>query len=155
MTSGQVIHRNSSVVFSLPREMLDYIARIKKDNTPNESVAFIFGTFDDFQGRVYFNAKKIRELKNVGQSPSYFEIDPFEHYKVLMEEQKNDLRLVAILHTHPGNQFVSPTDEQYMKNLSKFTKTCWLIAGEKEGVLDLGGYIFIEGKIFEVPINVR
>ena len=73
--------------------------------------------------------------------------------KTIRESEKAGLELLAVLHTHPGGQFVSGTDRVYIMNASRFTTLVWVIVGINEGIIELGAYMVLGGEIIEIPID--
>lgn len=100
-------------------------------------------------------AESFVECENVLHSTSAFELDPVEHYKHLVANEGLDL--VGIVHTHPGTQFVSPSDRRYMLGTASLARTCWVIAGSDAGGggIDIGAYIVDGRAIVPVPVAVR
>ncbi len=124
------------IFVSIPRNLVEEVGSIREESRPNEACALLFGTTCDTNDELLYDVTNMRQVENLLKSPIAFEVDP-----------------VAILHTHPGNQFVSGTDVRYMKNASRMTRFCWLIAGDGvDGKLEIGAYIVQNGTIRDIPI---
>jgi proteasome lid subunit RPN8/RPN11 len=141
------------IYVSMPRDFIDDIASIRAESKPNEACVLLFGVSRKSIDDHVFEIVTMRQVENVLASPVAFEMDPTSQYQVMQQEAKKERDLVGILHTHPGNQFVSAMDVKYMKNASRISRLCWLIAGDGfEGKLEIGAYIVDNGTIREIPI---
>ena len=141
-----------------PRRFLPEITRQRVNHHPEEACALVFGSMIIDENKQVFEIKEIHFTENILHSPSAFEIDPVDYYSIIKKEEENKNALVGILHTHPSNQFVSASDEKYMKNAAEHFKSaiCWLIAGDGENAgdgLDIGAYYVKSGTILQIPIS--
>ncbi|MBN2152285.1 MAG: Mov34/MPN/PAD-1 family protein [Candidatus Lokiarchaeota archaeon] len=140
----------------LPRDLVDEVGSIREEARPNEACALLFGTMLEREGEVVYDVASMRQVENVLQSPVAFEVDPVVQYQLMQQEEKQGRELVGILHTHPGNQFVSATDVRYMKSAARLARYCWLIAGDGvDGKLEIGAYVVSNGTIRDVPIEYK
>ena len=137
----------------VPVWMLDFTRKIMDDNQPNEACALVFGTTRKDSGELLIDIRAFREIKNLINSPSAFEIDPVEQFKIMEEERAGGNILIGILHTHPGSQFVSASDDFHIRNAGKISNLCWFIAGTREGQLEMGGYILVKDKIYSLELK--
>ncbi|NMC06977.1 MAG: M67 family metallopeptidase [Candidatus Lokiarchaeota archaeon] len=144
----------TGISVSMPRDFIEDIHVMREEARPHEACALLFGTMREINGHVEYEITRMRQVENVLASPVAFEVDPVIQYQIMMQEGQRGLELVGILHTHPGNQFVSATDVRYMKNASRMTRYCWLIAGDGvDGKLEVGAYIVSNGGIRDIPIT--
>jgi proteasome lid subunit RPN8/RPN11 len=141
---------------SIPSDLVDEVGSIREESRPNEACALLFGSMRETDGELVYDIGSMRQVENVLRSPVAFEVDPVVQYQIMMQEEKRGRELVGILHTHPGNQFVSATDVRYMKNASRMTRFCWLIAGDGiDGRLEIGAYVVVNGTIRDIPIMYK
>lgn len=141
-------------VVRFPDMFVDEASIMRQANIPNEACALLFGKIESDEQGQRIEIVAMRELENIKHSPVAFEIDPEVEYRVIVEEDAGGNDLVGILHTHPGAQFVSATDERYMKNAALVANMCWLIAGDGlNGDLEIGAYIIKSGMITRIAIE--
>ncbi|MHA1683464.1 MAG: Mov34/MPN/PAD-1 family protein [Promethearchaeota archaeon] len=140
-------------VVSLPLGSTTRIKGMRESAHPNEAVALMFGRAIDYQDRVFIYITEMTKIESILPSPSSFEIDPVDQFQAMEDAKSRELNLVGILHTHPGRQFVSASDEVYMRNADRFSRLCWIIAGEVEDMLEIGAYMMVEGEIREIPVD--
>jgi proteasome lid subunit RPN8/RPN11 len=141
------------IVVSLPTGLVDDVGSIREESRPNEACALLFGSMHEVKDQLVYEVTSMRQVENVLGSPVAFEVDPVVQYQIMSQEETRGRELVGILHTHPGNQFVSATDVRYMKNASRMSSFCWLIAGDGvDGKLEIGAYVVVNGTIRDVPI---
>ncbi len=141
------------IFVSIPRNLVEEVDSIREESRPNEACALLFGTMCDTNDELLYDVTSMRQVENLLKSPIAFEVDPVAQYQVMQQEERQGRGLIGILHTHPGNQFVSGTDVRYMKNASRMTRFCWLIAGDGvDGKLEIGAYIVQNGTIRDIPI---
>jgi proteasome lid subunit RPN8/RPN11 len=141
------------ILVSMPRGFIDDVRSIRDEARPNEACALLFGSMSEVKDRLVYDITSLRQVENVLESPVAFEVDPVVQYQIMVQEEKQGRELIGILHTHPGNQFVSVTDVRYMKNASRMTRFCWLIAGDGvDGKLEVGAYVVNNGTIRDIPI---
>jgi proteasome lid subunit RPN8/RPN11 len=144
------------IFVSVPGDLVEEVGSIREESRPHEACALLFGTMRDANDVLVYEVMSMRQVENVLKSPVAFEVDPVIQYQVMMQEEAQGRELLGILHTHPGNQFVSATDVLYMKNASRMTRFCWLIAGDGiDGRLEIGAYVVNTGTIRDIPIIYR
>jgi len=137
-----------------PNRFVDEVVSMRHGNLPNEACALLFGKVQRDKACERIEIVTMRELENILHSPVAFEIDPESEYRVIVEEVANGNAMVGILHTHPGSQFVSATDQRFMFNADLISKLIWLIAGDGEnGAIEIGAYVIKGGQIIKVPIE--
>ncbi|MFX0103586.1 MAG: Mov34/MPN/PAD-1 family protein [Candidatus Hodarchaeota archaeon] len=141
------------ITIKAPERMLDVIDNLIERNYPNEACALVFGNTRKESEALIVTVKVIREIKNLINSPSAFEIDPVEQFKIMEEERGNGHILIGILHTHPGSEFVSASDDFYIRNASKISNLCWFIAGKREKCLEVGAYMLVNDQIHSLMIK--
>ncbi len=140
----------------IPRNLVDEVGSIREESRPDEACALLFGAMRDANDELVYEVASMRQVENLLESPVAFEIDPVVQYQVMLQEEAQGRQLVGILHTHPGNQFVSATDVRYMKNASRMARFCWLIAGDGvDGKLEIGAYVVQNGTIRDIPIMYK
>ena len=152
MTNDQ-FPKLARITIKAPERMLDTIGNLMEKNYPNEACALVFGNTRKEREELIVTVKVIREIKNLIHSPSAFEIDPVEQFKIMEEERGNGHILIGILHTHPGSEFVSASDDFYIRNASKISNLCWFIAGKREKCLEVGAYMFINDQINSIGMQ--
>ncbi len=142
-----------SIVVSFPNDLVEEVGSIREESRPNEACALLFGTMNDIKEGLEYDVSTMRQVENILRSPVAFEVDPAVQYQIMLQEEKQGRDLIGILHTHPGNQFVSATDVRYMKSAARMARYCWLIAGDGvKGGLDIGAYVVVNGTIRDIPI---
>nr|MDO8083747.1 Mov34/MPN/PAD-1 family protein [Candidatus Sigynarchaeum springense] len=142
-----------SIVVSFPNDLVEEVGSIREESRPNEACALLFGKMNEMDEVLEYDISTMRQVENVLKSPVAFEVDPVVQYQVMLQEEKQGRELIGILHTHPGNQFVSATDVRYMKSAARMTRYCWLIAGDGvKGGLEIGAYVVVSGTIRDVSI---
>ncbi len=111
---------------------------------PNEACGILAGR----DGRV----ERVYSLANEKPSPTSYQIDSKDHFRVIREMREANLDLVSIYHSHPGGPaFPSPTDVE----LAYYPEAVYVIVSlvdKKNPVVK--GFTIVEGDITEVPVNV-
>ncbi|MEX2680229.1 MAG: Mov34/MPN/PAD-1 family protein [Candidatus Sigynarchaeota archaeon] len=145
-----------SITVCIPRDLVEEIGSIREEARPNEACALLFGKMNDTKDWIEYNISTMRQVENILHSPVAFEVDPVVQYQIMLQEEKQGRDLIGILHTHPGNQFVSATDVRYMKSAARMARYCWLIAGDGvNGELEIGAYVVVNGTIRDIPIMCK
>ncbi len=141
------------IVVSFPNDLVKEVGSIREESRPNEACALLFGKMNEIQEGLEYDVSSMRQVENILRSPAAFEVNPVVQYQIMLQEEKQGRELIGILHTHPGNQFVSATDVHYMKNAARMTRYCWLIAGDGvKGRLEIGAYVVMNGTIRDIPL---
>jgi proteasome lid subunit RPN8/RPN11 len=144
------------IIVSVPCDLVEEVGSIREESRPDEACALLFGTMCATNDGLVYEVTSMRQVENLLKSPVAFEVDPVVQYQIMQQEEKQGRELVGILHTHPGNQFVSATDVRFMKNASRMTRFCWLIAGDGvDGKLEIGAYVVQNGTIRDIPIMYK
>ena len=139
----------------LRRTIREGVRAARDARHPEEACGLLFGHVtrsEEDSDLVSIIPQVFVECENVLHSPSAFEIDPVEQYRHVTSHK--GLSLVGIVHTHPGAQFLSASDERFMLGISMLSKACWVIAGTgKDGnELDFGAYIVEGSNITRVAV---
>jgi proteasome lid subunit RPN8/RPN11 len=148
-----------SIVVRAPASIMAIARAMRDGSAPNEACAILFGhilqgngiELDGEATTKIYDVISVRETPSIQPSPYAFTIDPLAMYRLIEDEANLDM--IGYLHTHPGRQFVSATDETYMRNASRLVDACWLIAGKSGKGLEIGAYVVAGDRIIDVPIE--
>lgn len=141
------------ITIKAPGWVVAFTETLMGEKHPNEVCALVFGRTKKEGNALILTINSIKTVQNVINSPSAFEISPVEQFKLMNEERASGNILLGILHTHPGSEFVSASDAEHIKNASKISNLCWFIAGKSEGQLEIGVYMFFNGRIHAVDLS--
>lgn len=111
---------------------------------PNEACGILAGRDNRVQ--------KVYTLVSEMPSPTFYQIDSKEHFRVIREMREAGIDLVSIYHSHPGGPaFPSATDV----DLAYYPEAVYLIVSLMDRQNPVAkGYNIIKGEITEVPLNI-
>ena len=111
---------------------------------PNEACGILAGRDNRVQ--------KVYTLVSEMPSPTFYQIDSKEHFRVILEMREAGIDLVSIYHSHPGGPaFPSVTDV----DLAYYPEAVYLIVSLMDRQNPVAkGYNIIKGEITEVPLNI-
>jgi proteasome lid subunit RPN8/RPN11 len=111
---------------------------------PNEACGILAGRDNRVQ--------KVYTLVSEMPSPTFYQIDSKEHFRVIREMREAGIDLVSIYHSHPGGPaFPSATDV----DLAYYPEAVYLIVSLMDRQNPVSkGYNIIKGEITEVPLNI-
>ena len=111
---------------------------------PNEACGILAGRDNRVQ--------KVYTLLSERPSPTFYQIDSKEHFRVIREMREAGIDLVSIYHSHPGGlAFPSSIDV----DLAYYPEAVYVIVSlmdRKNPVVK--GYNIVEREITEVPLNI-
>jgi len=111
---------------------------------PNEACGILAGRDNSVQ--------KVYPLVSEKPSPTFYQVDSKEHFRVIREMREAGIDLVSIYHSHPGGPaFPSSTDV----DLAFYPEAVYLIVSLMDRKNPVAkGYNIIEREITEVLLNV-
>lgn len=130
--------------FYIPKDIFDELISHCKEASPHEACGILAGKGNE--------ASNIYKMTNIEKSPVSYFMDSKEQFKVMKDIRGNNLKMLAIFHSHPSSQaYPSPKD----LSLAFYEDAVYIIVSliEKEPVVK--GYLMREGKIEEIGIVVR
>jgi len=96
--------------------------------------------------------EKVYALTNENPSPTFYQIDGQEQFRVLREMREAGRDLVGIYHSHPaGRAYPSSTDVE----LAFYPEAVYVIVSliERRDPC-MKGYSIVDGNVTEVPLNI-
>ena len=111
---------------------------------PNEACGILAGRDNKVQ--------KVYTLVNERLSPTFYQVDSKEHFRVIREMREADIDLLSIYHSHPGGPaFPSSTDV----DLAYYPEAVYVIVSLMDRRNPVAkGYNIVEGKIMEVQLDI-
>lgn len=80
-------------MIKIPKSIYEEMILYANSKLPNESCGILAG-FDSLVTKIY-------KMRNVVESPESYLMDPREQIKVMKEIRENNLKMLAIFHSHP------------------------------------------------------
>jgi len=111
---------------------------------PNEACGILAGRGS--------RVEKVYSLKSERPSPTSYQIDSQEQFRVFREMREAEMDLVGIYHSHPSGQpYPSSTDVE----LAFYPEAVYVIVSLIERRHPrMKGYTIVDGVITEVPLNM-
>ena len=111
---------------------------------PNEACGILAGRDNRVQ--------KVYTLLSEMPSPTFYQIDSKEHFRVIREMRDAGIDLVSIYHSHPGGpEFPSSTDVE----LAYYPEAVYVIVSLMDRKNPVAkGYNIVEREITEVPLDI-
>lgn len=111
---------------------------------PNEACGILAGRDNRVQ--------KVYTLLSEMPSPTFYQIDSKEHFRVIREMRDTGIDLVSIYHSHPGGPaFPSSTDVE----LAYYPEAVYVIVSLMDRKNPVAkGYNIVEREITEVPLDI-
>ena len=90
----------------------NFLSKLSKDQSPNESCAILFGKTENDKTTV----QELYIADNKEESPVNFTISNEQLIKGYQEAEKKNLEVIGIFHSHPSSEpYPSDTDKKFMK----------------------------------------
>ncbi len=77
----------------IPKTIYDEIISYANSKLPNEACGILAG--------INNLVKKIYKMRNVEESPESYLMDPHEQIRVMKDIRENNMKMLAIFHSHP------------------------------------------------------
>ncbi len=152
------------IVFYVSNEIVEKIDNCIKLASPNEASGFILGNIQEvnnnngnFRYNYYSFSFHCIESR-IGSTVSFL-LDNDQKILELSEHLKKNenLKLIAILHSHPAGTTPSSTDKLNMKyyynsGLKKFTHLIWIIVDSRNKKMN--GFIYLNNKLTQIKLIV-
>lgn len=114
---------------------------------PYESVALLFGKEDEQQIQV----RTVNIVENTSSVPeTEFSVEPEEEYRLLLDAEERNERLVGIFHSHSAPPYPSEKDFENMR----LNQVAWLIASKSSGEWRTKAFLLIEDQPQEIPLEI-
>ena len=127
----------------ISKNIFDEMLSFCKEAYPNEACGILAG-----KGR---EAAKIYRMTNIDKSPVSYMMDSKEQFSVMKDMRENNLKMVAIFHSHPSSPAYPSAKDL---SLAFYEDAVYIIVGLIEKKPVVKGYSIKEGKIKEVEIVV-
>ncbi|MBY9014756.1 MAG: Mov34/MPN/PAD-1 family protein [Candidatus Lokiarchaeota archaeon] len=150
------------IVFYISNNIVEKINNCIKLASPNEANGFILGYIQevnnnngDFNYNYYSVSFHCIE-SNKGSTVSFLLDDDRKILELSDHLMKNEnLKLIAILHSHPTGTTPSSTDKHSMKyyhnsGLKKFTHLIWIIVDSRKK--EMNGFIYLRNKLTQIKL---
>ncbi len=152
------------IVFYINNNIVEKIDTCIKLASPNEASGFILGKIQevnnnngDFSYNYYSVSFHCIE-SSIGSTVSFL-LDNDQKILELSEHlmKNKNLKLIAILHSHPAGTTPSSTDKHNMKyyhnsGLKKFTHLIWIIVDSRNK--EMNGFIYLNNKLTQTKLIV-
>ena len=111
---------------------------------PNEACGILAGRDNRVQ--------KVYTLASERPSPTFYQVDSKEHFRVFREMRETEMDLLSIYHSHPGGPaFPSSIDV----DLAYYPEAVYVIVSLMDRRNPVAkGYNIVEGKITEVQLDI-
>ena len=130
--------------FYIPKDIFDELISHCKDASPNEACGILAG--------IENKASRIYKMTNIEKSPVSYLMDSKEQFKVMKDIRENNLKMLAIFHSHPSSQAYPSAKDL---NLAFYEDSIYIIVSLIESDPAVKGFLIKEGKIKEVAIAVK
>ncbi len=152
------------IVFYISNTIAEKINTCVNLASPNEASGFILGNIQEVnknKGNFSYNYYSVSFHcieSSIGSTVSFI-LDNDQKILELSEHlMKNEnLKLIAILHSHPAGTTPSSTDKHNMKyyhnsGLKKFTHLIWIIVDSRNK--EMNGFVYIRNKLTQIKLIV-
>jgi proteasome lid subunit RPN8/RPN11 len=153
----------NDIVFHISNSIVENIDNCIKKASPNEASGFILGSIQEISnknGEFNYNYKSVSfhcMESNIGSTISFL-LDNDQKILELSEHLMKDkqLKLVAILHSHPAGTTPSSTDKFNMKyyhnsGLKNFSHLIWIIIDSRNKKME--GFIYLSNKLTQIKVT--
>lgn len=130
--------------FYIPRDIFDELIFHCKDASPNEACGILAG-----KGK---QASKIYKMTNIEKSPVSYFMDSKEQFKVMKDIRENNLKMIAIFHSHPSSSAYPSAKDL---SLAFYEDAIYIIVSLIEKGPIVKGFVIKEGDIKEIEIAVK
>jgi len=152
----------NDIIFVFDKNIINELEQCIENATPNEACGLIFGEIQeiningDFKYRYFSNGFQCVESSN--KSPVAFLLDNDDMLIKLSAtiSKNNNLKLLAIFHSHPTGANPSRVDKKCMKSyhncgVKKFKHLIWIIMDSRSK--EINGFIYLKNKLLQIAIN--
>lgn len=152
------------IVFYINSNVFKKIENCIKLTSPNEASGFIVGYVQEVNNNrgdfsYYYNSVSFHCIEsNKGSRVSFLLDDDQKILELSGHLMKTvNLKLIAILHSHPTGTTPSRTDKLNMKyyhnsGLKKFTHLIWIIVDSQNK--DMNGFIYLNNELTQINLNL-
>ena len=150
------------VVFYINDNIVEKIDNCIKLASPNEASGYVLGIIQeinnngDFKYKYY--SKDFQCIDSSNKSPVAFLLDNDDMLIKLSTtiSKNNNLKLIAIFHSHPAGANPSGVDKKCMKSyhncgIKKFKHLIWIIMDSRSK--EINGFIYLKNKLLQIAIN--
>ena len=128
----------------IPKNLYDEMLLHCRESYPNEACGILAGIGN--------KASRIYKMTNIEKSPVSYLMDSKEQFKAMKDIRENNLKMLAIFHSHPSSQAYPSAKDL---NLAFYEDSIYIIVSLIESEPVVKGFLIKEGKIKEVAIAVK
>jgi len=133
-------------VLSISRKLHDQIVAHARADHPDEACGVLAGP----AGRD--RPERFIAMMNAARSPTFYEFDSTEHFRVWREMEDRDEEPVVIYHSHTATEaYPSRTDISYANEPGAHYV---LVSTRDESRTEFRSYRILDGKVTEEPVTV-
>jgi len=166
-----------NLIFHINQEIFEKLKKCVLKASPNESFGLILGPKPleiplenpgEFQ--YHFLAEAFECIESDDSSPVHFMLENVEELNRIIKNanQKYNMRVLSIFHSHPGGAYPSGFDVNYMKFLDEFHNVLlnsprmlktpiknqiWTIMDASNN--ELNGFIYLQGEYLQVNVQIK
>lgn len=153
------------IVFYISNNIVEKIDDCIKLASPNEASGYILGNIQEVKNdngdfNYNYHCVSFHCIESHKGSVVSFLLNNDQKILELSDRlKKNDnLKLIAILHSHPSGTMPSSTDKHSMKiyhksGLKKFTHLIWIIVDSQNK--EMNGFIYLSNKLTQIKLIIR
>ncbi|MHA1234664.1 MAG: Mov34/MPN/PAD-1 family protein [Promethearchaeota archaeon] len=150
------------IVFYINDNIVEKIDSCIKLASPNEANGYILGNIQEVNNNGDFNYNYtsvsfqcIESAK--GSETSFFLDNEQKMLELNTQMNKENLKLIAILHSHPAGTTPSSTDKRYMKHyhnsdFKNFAHLIWIIVDSQNNKMK--GFVYIRNKLTQIKLKL-
>ena len=131
-------------MIKITKEILEQIIRHGREEAPIEACGYLAGTNGE--------AVQSYRLRNIDRSPEHFSFDPAEQFEALKKARAENLRLIAVYHSHPASP-ARPSEEDI--KLAYDPDIHYIIVSLLNEPPDVKSFIIRNGKAEKEDVEVR
>jgi len=152
------------IVFHISNTIAEIIDACIKLTSPNEASGFLLGNIQEVNNNsgdfsyTYYSTS-FHCIESGVESTVSFILDNDQKILELSEHlmKNKNLKLIAVLHSHPAGTTPSSTDKHNMKyyhnsGLKKFTQLIWIIVDSRNRKMN--GFIYLNNKLTQIKLIV-
>ena len=134
-------------MLTIARMLVDLIVAQARADHPDETCGVIAGpTGSD-------RPLRIVPMANAARSPTFYEFDSMEHYRVWQEMDERDEEAVVIYHSHTATEaYPSRTDISYANEPGAHYV---LVSTREEDTTEFRSYRILDGEVTEEAVEIR
>lgn len=133
------------MIVRLTKKQASLLIEETRKRHPVEACGLLFGDLKEEEAVV----RRITPVRNTLSSPTYFEIDPEEFMRALVEAEKEDLQHIGFFHSHPASPTPSANDVRCM---GLWPESIWLIVSSISH--KMAAYQAIDGSLQKLGLQV-